>query len=92
MGLKFFLGVTIYLLILLTLMVWFLKYHGDSGQNHPKSTVNDRDINQRDEAGLPPTKPNQISTELKQSGSQSVSEKSEVLPGYCSQPKEIKIF
>lgn len=92
MGLNFFLGITIYLLILLTLMAWFLKYHGNNGRNHPKSTVNDLDTNQKDEAGSSPTKLNQMSTDLKQSGSQSVSEKSEVLPGYCSQPNNLKIF
>lgn len=91
MGLNFFLGITIYLLILLTLMVWFLKY-GNNGRNHPKSTVNDLDSNQKDEAGSSPTKLNQTATDLKQSGSQSVSEKSEVLPGYCSQPNNLKIF
>lgn len=92
MGLNFFLGLIIYLLILLTLMVWFLKYHGNNDGNHPKSTFKNLDTHQEDEASSPPTKPNQISTELKQSGGQSVSEKSEVLPGYCSQPNYLKIL
>ncbi|MGE5606695.1 MAG: hypothetical protein ACM3YE_13525, partial [Bacteroidota bacterium] len=76
----------------LTLMVWFLKYHGNDGQNHPKSTVDDLDTNKKEEASSSPTKPNQMSADLKQSGGQSGSEKSEVLPGYCSQPNNLKIF
>ncbi len=82
MGLIFFLGLMIYLLILLILMIWFLKYHGNDDQYHPKSIANDMDTKKRDEAGSSLSKPNQISMDLKQSGGQSVSEKSEVLPGY----------
>lgn len=90
MGLSFYLGLIIYLLILLTLMVWFLNSHGNDNHNYPKYTTNDTE--KKDEDGASPSKPNQISTKLKQSGGQSTSEKSEVLPGYCSQPNNVKIL
>ncbi len=91
MGLYFFLGVIIYLLILVTLMVWFLKYHGDNDRNNPHSTK-DLGNNSGEEANESGTKPNQISMDSMQSGGQSVSEKSEVLPEYCSQPHNLKIL
>jgi hypothetical protein len=91
-GLNFFLGIVIYLLIVLTLMVWFLKYHGNNGQSNPKSDLEDLEIHNQDEANSSPTKPNQILMDFMQSGGQSVSEKSEVLPGHCGQPNSLKIL
>lgn len=73
-------------------MVWFLKYHGNNGQSNPKSKLEDLDLDDEDEANASSTKPNQVLMDFMQSGSQSVSEKSEVLPGHCGQPNSLKIF
>lgn len=89
MGLYFFLGVAIYLLILVTLMVWFLKFHHNNGQGSHKSSTSNPDYNNGNETDDSPTKPNHISKDLSQTGVQSASERSEVLPGYSSQTKNI---
>lgn len=85
MGTYFFVGVTIYLLILATLLVWFLKYHNNDPGSKP--TKGAPDFNGGDGKDDSPLKPNQMSADLIQAGAQSGSEKREVLPGYCSQPK-----
>lgn len=87
MGLYFFLGVVIYLLILVTLMVWFLKYHSDKDQGSSGPLENTPDSYGRKEAIETKTKPNHISKELFHSGVESVSQRSEVLPGYSSSPR-----
>lgn len=87
MGLYFFVGVIIYLLILVILMVWFLKYHNNNDRSGSKPLKGNPDYNDGDKKDDSPVKPNQMSVELIQTGVQSGSEKSEVLPGYCSQPK-----
>ncbi len=92
MGLYFFLGIVTYLLILVTMMVWLLKYHNNNGQGSPKPSANNPDYHNQNETDELPTKPNHISRDLMQAGVQSVSEKSEVLPGYSSQPKNINLL
>jgi len=74
-GLCFFLGIVIYLLILVTLMVWFIKYHSNNDQGSPKSSTNDPDYPNQNEIDELPTKPNHISKDLLPKGVQSISEK-----------------
>lgn len=87
MGLYFFVGVCIYLLILATLMVWFINYHNNKGRKDAMPFKDSHGKNEETVKDESASKPNHYSTDIFQAGVQSRSEKSEVLPGYCGQPK-----
>ncbi|NLW47748.1 MAG: hypothetical protein GXY86_10495 [Firmicutes bacterium] len=92
MGVYFFAGLLIYLLILVILMVWFLKYHNNNDQNgaKPFKDSSGNYVENIDAESSP--KPNHNAADIFQTGAQSRSEKSEVLPGYCGQSNNHKLL
>lgn len=87
MGLSFFVGIFIYLLILVTLMVWFINHHNNNRRNDAAPFEDSHGKNEEKVRDRSASKPNHNSTDIFQAGVQSGSEKSEVLPGYCGQSK-----
>ena len=88
MGLYFFVGVFIYLLILVILMVWFLKYHNNNDRNGAKPFKDSSGIHKVNNDAESSPEPNHNSADIFQAGAQTRSEKSEVLPGYCGQSND----
>jgi hypothetical protein len=68
-------------------MVWFLKCHNNNDRNGVKHLKDSSGIYDEKIDVESSPQPNHNSADIFQTGAQSRSEKSEVLPGYCGQSK-----